>query len=458
MFGIVCLYLYAGYAERPGPGRYFLVLLTLILSLMAKPMLVSLPFVMLLADYWPMRRFASDDGASGHSACEKTFLMLVREKIPLFLIVAASCAITIYAQHKGDAIRSLEVSPFTLRVANAIVSYKDYLHKTFWPLDLAVLYPYPESLHTWNVLGSAGLLTVISIIVIRDRQRYPSLLVGWLWYVGTLVPVIGLVRVGLQGMADRYTYIPLIGIFLMVVWGAAELTVGWAHRRTLLVSLAVVSLGLSALFTWRQVSWWKDNVTLYKHTLAVTSNNYIIQNNLGYALDSKGRIDEAIAHYSEAVRIAPRYAKARLNMAITLRKAGRLEESLVHAVEAIKLGPDSAPAYNELGAILLMMGRYDEATANLKKALTINPELADAHYNLGLALGNRGRSVEAVAQYAEALRIKPNDVDCLYNLGIEYARMGKYGEAAEYFRTVLLLKPDKEMESLARDGLARIEK
>ena len=364
LFFLLTLWAYGGYAARPGLARYGLVAGFLGLGLMAKPMLVTAPFVLLLLDCWPLGRF----GKVG-------VLRLVGEKVPLFLMVAASSVVTFVAQHREGATSLTYEVPFGVRVENALVSYVAYLGKTLWPVRLAVFYPYRSEVATVEWAGALFLLLGISVWLISASRERGYWGVGWLWYLGTLVPVIGLVQVGEQAMADRYTYVPLIGVFVMGVWGLGELVGGRQWVRMGAAGLAGLVLMGCMVCTRSQVGHWENGVRLFKHALEVTRGSALVHNNLGVALMGRGRIEEAIAHYQEALRLRPGYATA----------------------------------HNNLGLAFLERGRPVEAIAQYRKALVIEPENAALHTNLGDALMAQGEAKEALVHFQEALRIEPND-------------------------------------------------
>jgi tetratricopeptide (TPR) repeat protein len=408
-FWMMTMWSYIWYVEHPVFHRYILIILFFALGLMSKPMLVTLPFVLLLLDFYPLNRFQfqrSDGGASSQQM--PIVLRLILEKTPLFVLVVMSSAITFYAQKHGGAVASLEVIPLKARVANALVSYANYIGKMVYPSKLAVLYPHPGMLPWWKIAGACLLLVSISFLAIRIVKQSPYFAVGWLWYLGTLVPVIGLVQVGSQAMADRYTYVPLIGIFIIIAWGIPELVEQWRYRKICLATLATVVFTILMAMTWKQVGYWKNSITLFEHTLKITSNNYLPHNNLGTALNNQGRTEEAIEHYLQALRIKPDYEKA----------------------------------HNNLGAALANQGRTEEAIEHYLQALRIKPDYVDAHYNLGLALANQGRTEEAIEHYLQALRIKPDYVDAHNNLAIALFRKGNIEGAIVHFRKALRINPD----------------
>ena len=415
MFWLLTMWAYLGYVERPRMRRYFLIIVSLTLGLLAKPMLVTLPFVLLLLDYWPLRRFQIGQSADTPEAPLKfgqpmsKVLGLVWEKIPLFALVAVSSVVTLLAEKSAGALVHFETWPISIRIANALISYLKYLGKMIWPHPLAVFYPHPgHSLPIWKAGGAALLLLGISLLVVRGARRYPFLIVGWLWYIGTLVPVIGLVQAGSQAMADRFTYIPLIGLYIIIAWGVLEIVPRWPHRKLYLATLSTSLILFLMALTWKQVQYWKDSISLFQHTLEVTSNNWLCNNNLGIALYSEGRTDDAIKHYREALRIKP----------------------------------DHAEPHNNLGIALYSEGRTDDAIKQYLEALRIRPDYAEAHDNLGLALDRQGRTDDAIKHYLEALRIKPDNAEAHNNLGIAFARKGNFDLALEHFQKALQINPN----------------
>jgi tetratricopeptide (TPR) repeat protein len=436
-FWFLSIWAYAHYAEQPGLKRYLLVLLFFGLGLMAKPMVVTLPFVLLLLDYWPLGRLQWQNvrPVSDPEIPRSSFFRLVWEKIPLFALTTVTIIATVVVQDKVGALKSLEAFPLTTRIANALVSYISYMAKMIWPHNLAVYYPHPNTIPLWQVAGAGLLLIFVSVLVIKAAKNRPYLAVGWLWYLGTLVPVIGLVQVGSQAMADRYTYLSLIGLFIMIAWGVPSVLAGWRYRRIVLaISTAIVVLGC-VVGTWWQVRYWKDSVTLFKHTVKVTSNNHFAHNNLGVALARGGRLDEATYHYSQALRIKPDRAEVHNNLgnalaaqgnvdravghysqALEMANQGKTEEAINHYTEALKLEPDYAGAHYNLGTVLAEQGRTEEAINHITEALRIMPYWAGAHNNLGVLLERRGRLDEAIRHYSEALRLDPDYAKARNNL------------------------------------------
>ncbi|MEW6673246.1 MAG: tetratricopeptide repeat protein [Thermodesulfobacteriota bacterium] len=441
-FWVLTMSSYVWYAGRPAVHRYLWVVVFFTLGLMSKPMLVTVPFVLLLLDFYPLNRFMLQPSSGSASSQQRpTALRLIGEKIPLFVLAALSVAMTIHAQKQGGAVASLEVIPFGARAANALVSYATYIGKMLYPAKLAVFYPYPEKLPVWKIAGACLLLLSISFMAIRAIKHAPYLIVGWLWYLGTLVPVIGLVQVGGQAMADRYTYVPLIGLFVMIAWGVSELMARWRLRKIWLSASAAVLLTLLAATTWKQAGYWKNSLSLYQHAIEATSRNAVLHNNLGYVLAGQGLLDDAIRHYQEALRIKPGYAKARNNMGDVLARQGLLDEAIRYYRETLRIKPEYAEAHNSLGITLLKQGKLDEAIRHFQKALQIKPDLALVHNNLGMAYVEQGRFDEAIEQYQYVLKSQPDNAVVYLNIGNALTAQGRLDEAVEHYQKALGKKP-----------------
>jgi tetratricopeptide (TPR) repeat protein len=426
-FGLLSLLAYARYVERSKVQSstskvfYGLTLLFFALGLMAKPMLVTLPFVMLLLDYWPLQRFPTRDSASRRSEAKadqpSTALRLTLEKWPFFLLTAASCVVTFLAQSRQseDTVMALRDFPLDLRAGNALVSYGRYLLKTVWPVDLAVIYPLPGH-WTWmqmTAITVGALLSTVSWLVWRVRRKYPWLFVGWFWYLGTLVPVIGLVQVGSQAFADRYTYIPLIGVFIAVTFGVRDLLMRFQIGVTAPVAAAALALGGCLVLTERQLHYWQDSESLFAHAVAVTKDNDIAHLNLGVALEQKGRRKEALAEYHESLRLKPDYAHAHNNLANLLAGMGKTNEALVEYQAAVRLAPDLPVMHDNLGLLLAGLGRFDEAMSQYAAAAKLDPTDPRSPRLMGKALLQQGRDIEAIPHFRNSLRLDPNDFQTL---------------------------------------------
>jgi len=424
---------------------YYLVVLFFALGLMCKPMLVTLPFVLMLLDYWPLERVTSDKWRVTRFRIPVPQLSslnhLLLEKLPLLGLAVASGVVTIFAQ--TDAIQSFEQISLSLRVGNALISYVAYLGQMFWPLGLAVLYPFTAGgVGVSEVVLSLGLLAGISTGVFVLRRRRPYFLTGWLWYLIMLAPVIGIVQVGAQARADRYTYLPQIGLYLLLTWAAADLCAGWRHRRVVLGGGSTIIL-MALIFCARaQTVYWRNSESLWTHTLACTSDNFIGHNNLGTALLKTGNADEAMVHYQMALEIKPDFAEAHNNLGNFLFQKGSVDEAMVHYQMALEIKPDYAEAHYNLGYALLKMGNVDEAIAHFQKALQIKPDYAEAHNNLGYALIQKGSVDEAIPHFQKALQIKPDYADAHNNLGNILLEKGSVDEAIIHFQKALQIKPD----------------
>jgi protein O-mannosyl-transferase len=399
LFFLITILCYSRYVTRPGPWRYAAVLAAFASGLMAKPMLVTLPCVLLLLDYWPLARYPAKASLS----------RLAAEKAPLFMLSVMSGALTLYAQKMGGAVASMAILPLGARVANALLSYVAYIWKTLWPTRLVALYPMSGQLPLWQVAGAALLLGAISAAVFWKGRRMPFLPVGWLWFLGTLVPVIGLVQVGGQAMADRYTYIPHIGLFILIVWGAAE-AAGQRHWSPAIsgAAMAAVIAALTAL-TWMQISYWRNGIELYGHTLRFTERNALAHYHMGVALTERGRTTEAISHYTQALEIAPDYASAHFGLACALMQQRLPEQAVAEYEKAARLDAGDARVLFNLGNVLVELGRYNDAITRYREALQITPLDENIHNKLGTALAKQGRVDEALAQFSEALRINPQN-------------------------------------------------
>ena len=440
LFWILTMGAYAWYSRAPRVSRYVVTLLFFAAGLMSKPMLVTLPFVLLILDWWPLNRLRT-----------KSFQQLVKEKIPMLALAAASSVVTFIVQREGGAVRGLDAFPFVLRVQNALISYVSYAAKTVWPEKLAAFYPYPDVLSGAQAFGALVMLIGVSVVAYRYARRFPYLPVGWLWYLGTLVPVIGLIQVGNQSMADRYTYVPLIGLFIIIAWGAVDLLQRLPYQRVVLRALAVLVLAGCAVTSRRQVEHWRDSNALWTHALAVTSENYLAHNNLGLALQREGKIDEAMSHYNEALRIRPGYATARTNLGVALSKQGKTADAIATYAEALRQNPGLAEAHADMGAALAGQGKLDEAIAEYNEAIRLKPGHFESHANLGLALAGKGKLDDAMFHYEEALKLRPASPEVENNLGYALAVRGRFDEAILHYDRAIRLSPRFE---LARVNMA----
>ena len=392
LFFMLTLAAYIRYARQPfSLGRYLAVLLLFALGLMSKPMLVTLPAVLLLLDYWPLARLGWTT-------------RVWAEKIPLAVLSTASCMVTFLIQREASALNTHFL--LSTRVANSLVAYVTYLGQIFYPVDLAVFYPYtPGGLPAWKVLGAILVLGGISAAAIVLRRKAPYLLVGWLWYLGMLLPVIGLIQVGSQSMADRYTYLPQIGLYWAIVWGAADLCRLWSVGRWVGGVGAVGAIAILMGLAVEQTSYWRDSQTLWTHALRVTPPNNIAYYNMGMVLHHQKQLDAAIAYYQRALAILPTYALAHNNLGYALYEQGRIDEAIDHFRQALASNPRSAETHNNLANLLSIKGRGAEALEQYAVALAVNPQYVEGHCNLGDELRSQGRSAEALDHYRQALAL-----------------------------------------------------
>jgi tetratricopeptide (TPR) repeat protein len=399
----------------PSAIYYLLALFLFALGLMSKPMLVTLPFVLLLLDYWPLQRVSSGGCRVAAAPVRSSiFVPLLLEKLPFLALSAASCAITLWAQGLGGAIAKISDLPLKLRFANALLSYWRYIWKTVWPANLAVFYPYYQKELTGLVWLAGGLLVVVSAAVLWFR-KFPYLPVGWSWYLGSLVPVIGLVQVGAQALADRYSYLPSIGLFILGVFGLNELAARFRQCRSALIGLATLAVAGCLGATRQQLGHWRNNEALYRHAIDVTHANFVACNNLGTALEAQGRKDEAARWYREALRWKPDYADAHCNLASVYIALERVPEAITEYETALKINPRLARAHYLLANQLLADGDAAGASDHYQTALVLKPDYAEAHYQMAVVLQARDEVAEASRHYGEALRLKPDWIQALNN-------------------------------------------
>jgi tetratricopeptide (TPR) repeat protein len=478
LFGLLVLWSYTRYVQKPGVGRYVPVLLFFILSLMAKPMMVTLPFLLLLLDYWPLRRlnFEGLNKTDPPAKRSPAIWFLIIEKLPLFIASAAASAVTYYAQRAWGSVVSLDTYPFHIRIANAMTAYVSYIAKMIWPTQLAILYPYGQVIPAWQTWLAGCLiigLTLLAVLYYKSRPWFP---VGWFWFLGTLVPVIGLVQVGAQSMADRYTYVPYIGLFIIIAWGFFEFLKQWPNPKFKFAVVALVVSGALMAVSWQQIGYWKNSETLFKRAIEVTQNNYVAENNLGHALLMKGNFAEAVEHFKKCLDINPRFATAHLNMGLVYTQQdkpqaalqayayalaekpdfaeaynfagkthyglGNYEQAVFNYQQAIKFNPDYTEAHNNLGNALVRLGDHDEALASYQQALTLNPEYADTYKNLGNFWYHTGDSEKALPNYLQAIKINPKFAEAYNGAGAALIRMGEVRKAAVFFNEAVKIDPD----------------
>jgi protein O-mannosyl-transferase len=430
VFWLLAMWAYARYAAAPSPARYALVALALAAGLMAKPMLVTLPFALLLLDWWPLRRFETLPARR-----------LIVEKLPLIALAASSSVITFVVQREAGAVRPIEALGIGRRIGAAIAGYAEYLWKLVWPVDLALLYPHPAELPVVVVALSVLLLIALTAGALWSARRAPYVTLGWLWFLGTLVPVIGLVQVGSQRIADRYTYIPYIGLFLIAAWGARALAARWRVPPAAIAAAAAVVLAAHTALAHAQTARWRSSVSIWEHTLRVTTANARAHNHLGHALALEGRHQEAIAQYEEALRLHPRYAEALNNLGQSLERTGRDSMAIVRYREAIGVNDRLAEAHSNLGALLAERGHVGEAFTALERAVALEPHHTTARANLAVLLARTGRSAEALEAFAEIVRLEPGNADARRHMAVALAMDGRYEDAIREGREALRLAP-----------------
>jgi len=439
----------------PSSIFYLLSLCFFALGLMSKPMLVTWPFVMLLLDYWPLGRMQNAEAPDTHHVSRFTFHVsrftqhvsrftphasLLLEKLPFFILAALGSFVTMIVQR--GAMTAVESLSLEARAGNALISYGRYLGKLFWPTDLAVYYPHPGHWPLGQVMLAGGALLGLSVLVWVQRRRSPWLLVGWLWFVGTMVPVIGLVQVGAQAMADRYTYLPSIGLLVLAVWGAGKLTRRWPYQALALWTAGSMAVLFCLVLARQQIGCWRESETLFRQALAVTEDNWFAHINLGIALHQKGQLDPALSHFQEAARLKPNHADVYSNLGVALDDKGQTDEAIRQFEKAIQLRPNHADAHYNLGNALAKQGHADDAIRQFQEALRLKPDKADARNNLGLALARQGQTDAAIHQFQEVLRLNPGHVEAHLNLGNALAAKGQTDAAIQQLQETLRLKPD----------------
>jgi len=454
-FWVLSMWAYVHYVRHPDKKQYFLLILFFILGLMSKPMIVTLPFVLLLLDFWPLSRFQSTAQGNRYFSY-KTIAGLVWEKLPLFALSAISCIVTFFVQKHGEAVVPLEIFPLKVRIASAFISYISYIEKTIWPQNLALFYPYPKFLPLGKAIVSVSLLLCISVLAFRAIKKFPYLATGWLWYLGTLVPVIGLVQVGSQSMADRYTYIPLIGIFIIMAWGIADISARWQNRKILLALSSVLVLAPILICTWFQAHYWQNSKTIFTHTINITKNNSVAHYGLGIAFDHLGKLNEAILHYNKALKISPNDAKTHHNLGTVLARQGNMKTAIYHYEQALKIDPNYSKAYYNLARTYLSINKIETTIHYLYQALRVDSDMTVALFNLSWIYAtsenaktrNGIKAIELAEKLCKLTKYKqPLGLDAL---AAAYAEAGKYDDAvftAEKALELALLYGPEELVS-----------
>jgi tetratricopeptide (TPR) repeat protein len=447
LFFVLTLWAYARFARHPSAQKrpfasadYWLALVWLALGLLSKPMLVTTPFVLLLLDFWPLNRWrSSDPPGAGASA----FKALAIEKLPFLILCIGGSVATLLAQKEGKAITSLDEFTLPVRIANSLVSYITYLKQMVYPAGLAVFYPHPgRDLPRWEAGLALLLLLGLTAAAIFRRRKSPYFLMGWLWYLGMLVPVIGLIQVGSQAHADRYTYLPQIGIAIAFTWGIAEWSKPWRHRPIVLGALAALVLATLAFLAHTQTTHWKTRLALWHHTLACTTGNFIAHTTLANELSGQNKLDEAIRHYELALRVRPNFADTLNNLGATLIRQGKSDRAIEYLKRAVQIKPDDTQIHHNLGNACLKLSQFPEAAGHFQRALQLTPDFAEAHVNLGAALAAQGNLDEAIGHYRQALHLQPGITDAHFNLANALTRQQKLNDAIEHYQQAIRLQPD----------------
>jgi len=493
-FWMLTMGAYSYYVERRTVHRYAFVLLFFILGLMSKPMLVTLPIVLLLLDFWPLQRFSeaaakpripaaemkpevsgkkkksrkkeAEKAAAAVKAVEvrkpavpefkwSLIYPLLVEKIPLFVLAILSSVVTYLAAHSSGTVPSLDVLTPAVRIGNAFVSYVTYIGKMIVPVNLAVFYPHPGKVILWQVLGAAIFLFAVTSFAIWKAKKLPYLVTGWFWYLGTLLPVIGIVQAGTQAMADRYTYISLIGLFIIVAWGVPDLLKKWNYRKEILVVSSVICILCLSVLTWIQAGYWQNSITLFDHVLKVTRNNWLISNNRGLAYKNLGDYNQAIKDFEAAIGMKPDYAEAYYNRGLAHKALGNVGQAIADYSQAIRIKPNLVEAYNNRGNAYGESGDCTLALMDFNAALEINPSFAEAFMNRGNAYNCLGNYQQAIEDYGRAIEKKPDYAASYYNRAVAYSKIGNGKLAILDLKTAAGLGDERANNVLKRQESAR---
>jgi protein O-mannosyl-transferase len=446
LFWLLAIWAYVRWVESRRRSHALQVFVFFLLGLASKPMVVTLPFVLLLLDYWPLKRFPKAAAVRGKRrgpiGTHRSFRSLIVEKIPLFILSAVSCVITYAVQHREGSVVSFQALPLGARLANAVVSYALYLRRTVWPSDLCAFYPRPEGVAWLSVITALILLMSITATAVRMRETRPYFITGWLWYLGTLVPVIGLVQVGDQALADRYTYIPLTGIFLMLAWGFNDLATSYPATKKTIAGLAAVVVLAFGWVTWNQTRTWETSESLFNRVLQVTDRNPIAWLNMGEALASRGEHGAAIALYEDALRKDPNNAEIRANLGMLLVITGKDQEATAQFEAALLLNPHQPDAHNGLGTLLAIADRLDEAIRHHQQALESRPRFPQARYNLGKEYAAKGMTDRAIEQLQKAIELKPDYTEAHEKLAAVLTGEKRLADAEPHYRAAIMARPE----------------
>jgi tetratricopeptide (TPR) repeat protein len=457
LFWLLTIGAYIRYARRPTFGRYLLVALVFCLALISKPMVVTLPFVFLLLDYWPLRRIALFNNTEFNtfqtSFPRASLKRLILEKIPFFVPVAVLSIITFNIQKSGQAVKTLDAFPLKIRIFNTIFSYVKYIEKMFYPTKLAVFYPYPSNeLTIVRVTIAAALLLVISIIVVRMAKSHKYMPLGWFWFLGVLVPVIGLVQVGMQGMADRYAYLPFIGLFIIIAWGVPDLISKLPNKKIILISLSSAALLALSIHTYLQLRHWRNSIDLFEHAVKVTEDNYMMHNNLCVLYNRFKNFDKSIEHGTEAVRVRPDYGDFYYNLGIPLYRTGKVNQAIKCWERSVSLGSRHSRVYTNLASLYYGQNKIDLAVKYLQRAIEIDEDDFLAHAKLGLIMTNKGQITRALDHYQHSLKANPNQPSTRYDYALLLENQNQLDEAIKQYKLVLKYSPNFEGARKALDN------
>jgi protein O-mannosyl-transferase len=447
VFFMLTVWAYVSYVRNP-PSlvRYIAAVALFALGLISKPSLVTVPILLLLLDYWPLGRFEETPTVQSRQDSwwyrRSLIQRMILEKIPLLVLSAGSSLATVMAQR--HTMSSIELIPLAWRVKNAAVSYCAYIWQMFWPARLAVFYPHPQNtLPSWETLLALAFLVGISAAAFLLRRDHRYLFVGWFWYLGMLVPMIGLIQVGGHARADRYTYLPQIGLYVIISWGAAAISTSWSYRREILSLIGIGVIGALTWRTWEQTKYWQRSESLWTHTLAVTSDTDIAHNALGEDLLKRGHLEEAAAHFQTAVRIRPSFRDAESNLGVSLLQQGKIDDAIAEFEKVLMRDPKFAKGYFDMGAALLQKKELEEAIAQFRKAIELRSDYAEAHNNLAIALFQTERSDEAITHWETSVAIDGDNAEAHNNLAVALIRKGRVPEAIAHWRRTLQLEPDR---------------
>ena len=456
-FGMGSLYVYALYSNYSGLSRYCLCLVLFALSLMSKPLLVTMPFAFMLLDYWPLKRWPWVRNTQSIQTDVRSAWGLVLEKIPFLVLSFIFSAIVFLTQKNVGAMSTAEQLPLAERISNVIVSYAAYLGKIIWPTNFAVFYPYAFSIPQWKLILSGFFLILITAIVIYFYKKMPYLFVGWFWYLGAFVPLIGLVQVGEQSMADRHTYLPSIGIAMMLSWSVFYMVQSGKIRGRLAFSAGLAVIAVFAALTWIQCGYWKNSATLFGHAIQVTKENYVAHNNLAFYLNKKGMLKEAVFHASEAIRIKPKYELAYKNRGYAYAKMGDYKNAIRDLNISISLQPDDAEKFNFRGICYSETKKFKLAVGDYNTAIQLKPDYPDAYYNRANTYANKqvNQCTLAIKDYTEAIHLKPDYAEAWNNRGICYEHLGQYQQAIADYSEAIRIRPDK-LDSLHNRAAAHL--